>query len=218
MLKVVVFDSGYGGELFADYLEEELPILEVIRVIDWRNADQILKSPKSARKAAEKALKPYINKVELIIFANYLLSTTSINYFRRKYKDQAFIGLELNGNGTTNKTTLVLTTSAIARTFSYFRFLHQVKAKTIILDDWPALIDDGELTNHKIRRDLKMLLPQNNNFIPEQIILGCSQFADLKSEFIKFFGHNIKIIDGFEPTLREACQTLKLRGALKKIK
>ncbi len=218
MLKVVVFDSGYGGELFADYLEAELPILEIIRVIDWRNADQILRNPKLAREIAEKALQPYINKVDLIIFANHLLSITSLRYFCRKYKQQSFIGLKLDNKNVANRPTLILATKSITKTFYYFWFSRQIQAKTIVLDDWPTLIDDGELTNYKIRRDLKLLLAQNDNFKPEQIILGCSQFVDLKSEFIKFFGHNIKIIDGFEPTLREVCQTLKLRGALKKIK
>ena len=218
MLKVVVFDSGYGGELFADYLEEELPIIEVIRVIDWRNAEQILKNPKLAREAAEKALQPYIGKVDLIVFANHLLSITSLKYFCREYKQQPFIGLKLNNKNITGRPTLVLTTKSITKTFYYFWFLRQTQAKTIIFDDWPTLIDDGELTNHKIKRDLKLLLAQNDNFKPEQIVLGCSQFVDLKSELIKFFGHNIKIIDGFEPALREVCQTLKLRGALKKVK
>ena len=55
MLKVVIFDSGYGGEFFADKLEEEVPVIEVVRVIDWRNASQILSGPRSARKAAEAA-------------------------------------------------------------------------------------------------------------------------------------------------------------------
>lgn len=218
MLKVVVFDSGYGGELFADYLEEELPILEVIRVIDWRNANQILKSPKFARGAAEKALQPYINKVDLIVFANYLLSLTSLKYFCRKYKSQPFVGLKLNNTKIVNKPTLILATKSLTKTFNYYWFSRQIQAKTIILDDWPTLIDDGELTGHKIRRDLRTYLSQNNGFAPEQIVLGCSQFVDLKSEFIKFFGHNTKIIDGFESALRETCQTLKLRGALKKIK
>ena len=49
MLKVVVFDGGYGGEFFADQLEAELPILDIIRVIDWRNAEGLLASPRKAR-------------------------------------------------------------------------------------------------------------------------------------------------------------------------
>ena len=109
-------------------------------------------------------------------------------------------------------------TKSLTKTFNYYWFSRQIQAKTIILDDWPTLIDDGELTGHKIRRDLRTYLSQINGFVPEQIVLGCSQFVDLKSEFIKFFGHNTKIIDGFESALRETCQTLKLRGALKKIK
>ena len=219
MLKVVVFDSGYGGELFADYLEEELPIIEVIRVIDWRNADKILKSPKLAREAAEKALGPYLEKVDLIVFANFLLSVTSLKYFRRKYQKQRFVGLNLHSKSIINdKPTLILTTRAITKTFYYFWFTHHAQTKTITFDDWPPLIDDGELTNHKIKRDLKALLPQDSDFVPEQLILGCSQFVDLKDELVKFFGHRVKTIDGFEPALREVCQTLKLRGALKKIK
>ncbi len=39
MLRIVVFfDSGWGGELVARYLEQELEIVEVIRVIDWGHA------------------------------------------------------------------------------------------------------------------------------------------------------------------------------------
>ena len=48
MLKIVVFDSGFGGELFADIIEEELPVVEVIRVIDWRNAKELQNNPRKS--------------------------------------------------------------------------------------------------------------------------------------------------------------------------
>ena len=215
MLKVVVFDGGFGGELFADYLESELPVLDIVRVIDWRNAEQIFSNAKSARLAAEKALNPYLNNVDLIIFANHLLSLTSLKYFRHKYKRQRFVGIELDFKDFIQKPTLVLTTKAVARTFKYIQILHRHQIKVDMLDDWPTLIDDGELTNHKVKQDLKTFL-LGNSFRPEQVVLGCGQFVDIRSEIIKFFGHNIKIIDGFEPTLRKICRTLKLRGSLKK--
>lgn len=41
MLKIVVFDSGYGGELLADYLEDALPVIDIVRAIDWREAETI---------------------------------------------------------------------------------------------------------------------------------------------------------------------------------
>ena len=95
MLKIVVYDGGYGGELFADQLEEELSVAEIIRVIDWRNADQLLCSPKKARKTAMRALDPYIGQVDLIVLANYFLTATSLKYFTRKFKSQQFVGLKL---------------------------------------------------------------------------------------------------------------------------
>ena len=38
MLRVVVYGRGRGGEAVAEYLEEELGVVEVVRVIDWSPA------------------------------------------------------------------------------------------------------------------------------------------------------------------------------------
>ncbi|MBR2543437.1 hypothetical protein IKF03_02490 [Candidatus Saccharibacteria bacterium] len=214
MLKVVVFDSGFGGELFADYLENELPIVEVIRVIDWRNADKVLKNSRSARKVAEQTLRPYINQVDLIIFANNLLSLTSLRYFRRKYKTQKFIGLPLESPSTfIKKDVLILATSGVAKTINFHNFnlrLHR-KSKTLVLDSWLSKIDDGELSFSEIRNTLKTFL-LGTNFSPQEIILACSHLNDIKPELKNVFGAGIKIYDGFKIATRQACKTLNLRG------
>lgn len=214
MLKVVVFDSGYGGELFADYLEKELPVVDIVRVIDWRDADKMQRDAKLTRHVAEEALKPYIGKADVIVFANYLLSVTSLKYFQRKYKCQRFIGLKLNHPANFCYRTVIFTTAAVAKTFRFKSFAHQIKAKTFVLDDWPILIDDGELGHAKIRRDLKPLMP----YKPEQIIFVCTQFVDLENELRRIFGHNTKIINNFEEAARDICHALRIRGALKKQK
>lgn len=92
MIKIVIFDGGYGGEFFADRFEEAIPVVDIIRVIDWRHAEQYLTSAKDSRTLAEEALRPYINKVDLIILANHLLSLSSLKYFQRKFPKQKFIG------------------------------------------------------------------------------------------------------------------------------
>lgn len=211
MLKVVVFDSGYGGELFADYLSEEVGTIEVIRVIDWRNAEDLQKSARLARKITENTLRPYINQVDLIVFANYLLSVTSLKYFRKKYKKQKFAGLALP-EPNPSKRPAALTTAALSRSKSFRYYSVKNHLKSFILDDWPILIDDGELGNAKLHRDLKRV----KAYQPTTIVLACSQFSDLLPELRRFFGHNLKIIDGFEDTLRETEQILGLRGILKK--
>ena len=35
MLRVVVYGRGRAGEVVAEYLEEELGVVEVVRVVDW---------------------------------------------------------------------------------------------------------------------------------------------------------------------------------------
>lgn len=220
MLKIVVFDGGYGGEFFADYLDEQLPTVEIIRVIDWRNADKLLSNSKCARSVAEKALRPYIEKVDLIIFANHLLSLTSLNFFKRKYKNQKFIGMELKRPDTFIKNNvLILTTKPVSKTISYRNFIFQIKKKikTVNLDSWPTRIDDGELTEDEIKITLVKFL-EKEKFRPDELILACSQFNDIKKELTGIFGKKVPIYDSYDDTVIEACRVLKIRGRLGKRK
>lgn len=213
MLKVVVFDCGYGGEFFADRLAEAFPVLEIIRVIDWRNADTYLVNRKRARDLSKEALRPYIGKVDLIILANHLLSLTSLKYYKRNYKDQPFVGMNLKFPDTFIKNNiLILTTNAVKKTASYHYFSHQLKRshKTIALDSWPSKIDDGILTEQEIKDTLSQYALNH-----KEIILACSQFDDIKKELKRVFGANTKIYDSFDDTIREVAKTLHLRGGYK---
>ncbi len=220
MLKIVVYDSGFGGELFADYLEEELPIVEVIRVIDWRNADKILLSPKTARQVACNALRPYFGKVDLIIFANHLLTITSLKFFQRKYKSQKFLGFSLKEPDTfVKRDVLILTTKALAKTIDYRSFIFHLKrkTKTLTLDTWPNLIDDGELSETEIKSTIKTAL-LGEKFLPQELILACSQFNDIKPTLKKLFGPNVRIYDSFDEAYSGVCHILRIRGGVKKRK
>ncbi|MBR5647521.1 hypothetical protein IKW73_01060 [Candidatus Saccharibacteria bacterium] len=218
MLKIVVFDSGFGGELFADKLKDELGVVEIIRVIDWRNADLYLKNRHEARAAAEKALKPYLGRVDLIVFANFLLTITSLKYFRKQYPSQKFIGLDLVMPSTfINRNTVVLTTSAVSRTVKYRIYVNRLHRNvvTMALDDWPSKIDDGELTKTEIR-DVMLELAVTKKFVPKEIILACSQFNDIKPMLKEVFDSNIKIHDSFNELYCDTCKILKIRGGVGK--
>lgn len=222
VLKIVVFDSGYGGEFFADRLATELPVVEILRVINWRDADELLTSPHAARKIARDSLKPYIGRVDLIIFANYLLSLTSLKYFQRKFKNQKFLGLGLKTPDAFIKyDTLILSTKAVSRTINFHNYLFHLNRniKILNLDTWPAKIDDGELTVAEIQNTFELLLAGHPSFRPREIILASSQFSDIKPGLKKIFGQSLKIYDGFDDTIRCACKTLGIRGGVgKKLK
>lgn len=220
MLKVVVFDGGYGGELFADQLEEELPVLKVIRVIDWRHADEFLKSPRIARRAAREALRPYIGRVDLVIFANYFLSATSLKYFKRKFKNQAFFGLKLPELTTyVNRPTVALTTKNLTKTISFYNYKFRLKRPidVLCLDHWSHLVDDGELTDSMIYREFEELRRQRH-YRPKEVILICSQFNDIVNDLKSVLGHNLKIHDSFADAISETCKILKIRGGTGKKK
>lgn len=220
MLKIVVFDCGYGGEFFADRLEEELGVIDVIRVIDWRNAKRYLRDYRAARELATKALRPYIGKVDLIVLANHLLSITSLRHFTRKYPDQKFIGFKLREPDTfVQRDTIILTTKALARTMEYHGFVFRMsrKVKTMTMDEWPEKIDDGELNRAEIMEAFFGFMAKKN-VNPEEIILGCSHFEDLKEDLRKIFGRKLRVYSSFDDAIREACKALRIRGSVRKLK
>jgi glutamate racemase len=221
MLKIVVLDSGYGGELFADKLKEQLNIVEVIRVIDWRNAEKYLYKKREARLAAEEALRPYLGKVDLIVIANYYLTITSLKYFCRKYTKQKFVGINFTMPSTfIDRNTLVLTTSAVAKTLSYHNYLFSLRRRNIVtmtLDDWPGKIDDGELTRDEIEETLMDLII-TRKFFPREIIIACSQFNDIVPDLRSIFKNQIRIHESFPDLYNDTCRVLRIRGGVLKQK
>lgn len=218
MIKIVVFDGGYGGEFFADRFEEAIPVVDIIRVIDWRHAEQYIKSVRESRRLAEAALRPYIGKVDLIILANHLLSVTSLKFFKRKYPNQKFIGFSLKSPETfIKRDTVIIATKALTRTMEYHGFILRLKrrVKTITVDTWPTKIDDGELSEHEIDEEFKVMTLKKH-IQPEEIILANAQFEDIKPSLRKLFGHNLKIYSSFDDTIREACKVLHIRGGVLK--
>ena len=220
MLKVVVFDTGYGGEFFADQLAEELPVVEIIRVINWRDAKKITTNRKNAHKIVEESLRPYLNKVDLIIFANYYLTITSLKYFQRKYKKQRFLGLKLKQpDSFIRRDTLVLSVSPVSSTLHFHHFLLRLNRKTKVLnmDSWPEKIDDGELSSEEINQELKLFLYKNKGYRPKEVILASAQFNDIKTDLKKVLGQGLNIYDGFSMLSRETIKALNLRGKTWKI-
>ena len=219
MLKIVVLDSGYGGELFADELKENL-CADIIRVIDWRNADKYLHNKREARHTAEEALRPYLGKVDLIVIANFFLSISSLKFFRRKYKNQRFVGLNFTMPSTfIDRNTIILTTTAVCRTINYHNYLFRLRRHTLTatLDDWPQKIDDGILAREEIEEILVELIV-TKRFFPKEIILACSQFNDIKQDLRDIFKNNIKIHDSFADLYHDTCTTLRIRGGTYKQK
>lgn len=213
MLKVVVYDGGMGGELFARKLRKELPVVEVIPVIDWNNSAKLLKHRLPARKAALKALKPYIGHADLIVFANHFLTITSLKYFRRHFPDQNFSGLAFPNISTyRRRKTFVLTTSAVAHTRKFHRYASHSERELIIfpLDDFPEKIDNNNINIADVRLHVSNFTKQ----APSEILLLNSHLSWITTELRRIYGKNMKIRDGYYETIREICRILRIRGGV----
>lgn len=209
MKKIVVFDNSFGGELFADYIEKELPIFDVIRVICW--------GEKLSRDFTIQKMRPYIGHADLIILLNPFLTITALGYIRKKFPTQNFIALNLVTKvpKTRSRRVLFLTTKKTRQTITYQLHRRSLARKTRVVDcdEWIKLIDDGEYVEETMRRDLKIAL---KNFSPQLVVLDHATLREIKPEIRKYFGPTVAIRDGFRDTFNELCTTLDIRGGIKK--
>ncbi len=139
MRKVVVFDSGWGGELVADFLAEELTTVEVVRVIDWAHAPYCGKNMEEICELIDRVLQRYISKVDLIVLGGYAVSL-ALDFLREKYPLQKFVGMGINYD-------LILRTR---------NFPGQV-----------TLLMDGLTSESEVRQELREALPYSTLIIPD---------------------------------------------------
>lgn len=94
MLKVVVFDSGYGGDIVADYLSHELGIVEVVRVTE-ANLSLEDGSLLEICRFSKACLRTYVGKVDLIVLGGYVVSL-ALEFLKREYPQQKFVSVGIN--------------------------------------------------------------------------------------------------------------------------
>lgn len=161
MLKIVVCDSGWGGELVADFLSEELGMVEVVRVIDWPHASYHDRSSTEISQLAEAALNQYLNQVDLIVLGGYATSL-ALDNLQAKYPNQSFVsmGYSLQHILHTKNYPYRIGILAGRQTINsdLVEQLHEdLPQSTFASFDcgaWESPIDDGELSTKQIRADL----------------------------------------------------------------
>ena len=107
---------------------------------------------------------------------------------------------------------LVLTTDFVAKSRFYSLQKEKLPNKNfseIICNDWPQLIDDGELTREMMRQKLADF----RDIYADAVILGCTQFSDVQDDLASIISWKQgRIVDEFALLLKNLCHTLGLRG------
>lgn len=215
MLKVVILDSGWGGESFANFLESELPILDIIRVIDWRHAPYEERSLLEVRDCVEKILNPYINHVDLIILAGQISTISALDYLKTKFPLQKFLGFNLSLEQPIIedrcKKLIYLSTEWVIKSEPYQKLKNQYRDLVFIEPDcrgWEYAIDEDTLDEKTIYKTLDEII-YNNTGIP--IMLGCTHFVEIAEKIKKRYSWRTSIYHDFDRILKEVYRQLDLR-------
>lgn len=214
MLKVVVFDSGWGGDIVAQDVEDRLAIIDVIRVIDWRHAPYAGKSRRQICSLTESALRSYIGCVDVIIIASFE-AQCAVRYLKTRFPYQKFIAVSwppIGFQGNAQHTVMVLTGEKIKHSLEYLLWRRKLRHKRVIepvCEHWTAMIDNGKLS----RRDLQRELAPYRAEKVDTIILGNTHFWDLQEQIEGALGWQATVIDPRQILVNQVCVALELDGA-----
>lgn len=159
MRKIVVFDTGWGGELVADFLMQELKVVEVVRVIDW--AHKIYSGMALDIDIAIECLAPYIGKVDLIVLGGYTVGVM-LRALRYAYPEQAFVAPSINYDKMLRSRQypmkVAILMNCMLRDSALFRELREkLPFSTLVLPEcanWEYLIDNNLMTKDVVRTEL----------------------------------------------------------------
>lgn len=161
MLKIVVFDGGWGGELVADYLEYELGVVEVVRVIDWQNAPYDRLDLAEMQRLVERHLRRYIGHVDVIVLGGFVVSEC-LEYLRGRHPEQCFVGMEIDFRQITRtrvppEDLMVLMDDGACRERLCQELQRKLPYASLILPDcsgWARMIDQNKFSYGQLRSEL----------------------------------------------------------------
>ena len=162
MLKVVVFDGGWGGQVVANYLAAELGVVEVIAVIDWQHAPYEGKPLTELMLYAVEQLRPWIQEADLVVLGGYIVSLLQ-DKLQKTYPKQKFVGMGVNvyrilHTRVSPKCVAVLGDELMQHCAFFTHVRQGLPDTTLIFPDcsgWEDLINIGEMSAEVLRFELQ---------------------------------------------------------------
>lgn len=162
MLKIVVFDIGWGGEFVADYLAAELGTVEIIRATSWQSQLYDIQDEALLYNEMQAYLHEYIGKVDLIVLGGYVVSL-ALDFLQKTYPQQKFIGMSINyyrvlqSRYNIDRVVLLMNDLLVRRPI--FEEIRQgLPESTVIVPDcsgWEELVDIDEMSVDVLRFELR---------------------------------------------------------------
>lgn len=222
--RVVVIDSGWGGEMVADLIEEELAIVEVVRVIDWRHAPYSRRRRTELLALAEAALAPYWQRADVVVLGGYEISLVA-EALREQHPEQKIVALPLTrflGRSDSRGRLLLLSDPRLVRMGECEQLIRGLEAQGAEVEApecsrWTELIDEGEMTAEIIRETLlaSQTKPREDAraaFAFDAVLLANTHYWDIVEQLREVLQWPVHIVDLRDELMQTVCRALGLRG------
>lgn len=215
-MKLGVFDSGIGGEAVAAALQQTFPDAEILTVNDHDNVPYGEKTKGAVIVLTTAAIQPLLQAgCDVIILACNTATALAIEYLRRTYPTQKFIGIEpmikTAAATTQTNTVAVCATRATLDSQRYAELIERYgKDLTIIEPDcsqWAYWIEHNQL-NHE---HVKQIVDYVCNMGADVIVLGCTHYHWIKDDIIALARGRATTLEPSEAIGRRVSQLLQLR-------
>lgn len=164
MLKVVVFDTGSGGEAVANFLAAEIGTIEIIKVITWQQPPYSRDELTDFCWRVERNLSKYMDAVDLIVLGGYISSLT-IDFLKKRHPEQKFVTMGVDSHyiphqGQTRQTVAMFANALLFRSDFWDSAYQNLPCFDTVLPScygWESLIDIGEMSEAILRLELQDL-------------------------------------------------------------
>jgi len=206
-----IFDSGFGGLIYAKNFNKVFPKYDFIYLGDQLRVPYGGRSPAAIQQFTEECVQTLWKLgAKLIILACNTASADALRYLQNKYLDKKILGVLIPGVEAALEHSGNIGVIATRGTIATQAYSHEIKKKDshrkikeVAAPLLVPLIEENYGNRPETKKILKKYLRPLKDFSVKNLILGCTHYAYIKNSFIKVMGKNVTIIDpGWEAVLK----------------
>jgi glutamate racemase len=214
-MKLGVFDSGIGGEAVAAALQLTFPRAVVHTVNDHDHVPYGDKTKGEIIVLTDKAIQPLLAEgCDVIILACNTATALAIEWLRKEYPGQKFIGIEpmikSAANLTKTGTIAVCATRATLDSERYAALIKQYGKNLRIIEPdcskWAYWIENNQLNQAHVKQIIEYICDQG----ADVIVLGCTHYHWIKELIVELAAGRATVIEPTEAIGRRVKQLLQL--------
>lgn len=211
-----VFDSGIGGEAVAEELRNSFPQATILTANDTEHVPYGNRDTDEIIMLTNAALKPLLeHPCDIIVIACNSATAAAIEWLRKTYPDQLFIGLEpMIKPATSLSKTGVIAVCATPATLSsqrYKNLKHEYAEATFVIEpdcrNWALMIEHQKLDEIIVTQTIKDLCNQG----ADVIVLACTHYHWIRDIIEKTAAGRATVIDPSSAITRRVTALLESR-------